>query len=197
MSNLFEAITNIQMQPSKSKSKSKTKTIKKSSCVGAGAFIYNPQNQSVLVVHGPIKWSLPKGHSEVGELSHQVAEREIFEETSLQLKLTPEWRSKKIKKYVYYYVVLENATDLHLVALDQHEIKDLKWCTYQELLLLDCNKQLKYFRDNWLATIEILTLNQSTLTYCGTTPTPEECQEQINRIMSKIRINYHDAIPSD
>lgn len=144
---------------------------KKRACdvVGAGAVIMDVNMNKLLVVRGPEKWSLPKGHLEPGEEPHEGAMREIFEETSLQIEITSTYKSKKVRKYIYYYLILQNATQLELTPLDGNEVSEVKWCTREELIAMDCNKQLKYFVDKWK-----LMIRHGAVSVIGTVPNPTE-----------------------
>jgi ADP-ribose pyrophosphatase YjhB (NUDIX family) len=164
---------------------SKVKLTSKPKCIGAGAFILNLLTLEVLVVRGPVKWSLPKGHLEPGEEPSEGSEREIFEETSLKIKIGREARSKKIRKYIYYYIILDNAKELELTPLDVNEVQELKWCTQEDLKKLDCNKQLKYFIDNWSQIIKIFVENQEELTQTGQTPSFDEKTQLIAQIKNE------------
>jgi ADP-ribose pyrophosphatase YjhB (NUDIX family) len=116
---------------------------------GAGAIIYDPINNKILVVKGPIKWSLPKGHRELGEEIHETAAREVLEETSIKIDLKSNGKSKRIMKCIYYLVVIENGEKLVLRPIDTHEINIVRWCTKDQIMRLDCNKQLKYCLKKW------------------------------------------------
>ena len=163
--------------------------------VGAGGLILDLVNQTVLVVRGPIKWSLPKGHLEPGEAPHQAAMREIFEETSLQIEIQPQCRFKKIRKYLYYYIVLDHADQLPLAALDQAEISEVRWCTHAELLQLDCNRQLKYFIDKWQVIVRMCAEQQDSLLLKGTVPSTEERQQLLATVFKNRPVQ--DETPSD
>jgi 8-oxo-dGTP pyrophosphatase MutT (NUDIX family) len=136
--------------------------------VGAGCLILDKQTNRILVVKGPEKWSLPKGHIDPGELPHETAERETYEETSLVIQLTKDHKSKKLKKYLYYYVILDNANMLTFTPIDICEVSEAKWCTCSELKNLDCNQQLKYFIQRWSNTIKYLYDNEKLFTLSGT-----------------------------
>lgn len=184
--NLATLVGQIQRQSSiGSQIYSKAKSEIKPKCIGAGAFILNLVTLEVLVVRGPVKWSLPKGHLEPGEEPCEGAEREIFEETSLQIKIGPETRSKKIRKYIYYYIILENANQIELTPLDIREVQELRWCSHDDLKKLDCNKQLKYFIDSWSQIIKVLVENQNELTQTGQTPSLEERLGLIEQIKNE------------
>lgn len=147
---------------------------KERNIVGAGGVILDISCNKLLVVKGPEKWSLPKGHLEPGEEPYEGAMREIFEETSLQVELNGRMRSKKLRKYIYYYIILENAHQLQLNAIDTNEISEVKWCSYSDLLKLNSNKQLKYFIDKWKTIIKVFYDNQRSLTMKGSVPDQEQ-----------------------
>jgi ADP-ribose pyrophosphatase YjhB (NUDIX family) len=156
----------------------------KQNFIGAGGLILDLSTNKILVVKGPDKWSLPKGHLEPGENPHEGAMREIFEETSLQIEIDPQCRSQKLKKYIYYYIILDEAQKLTLVALDQREISEVKWCSYEDLLGMDCNRQLQYFIERWKKIIKVFHDHQQTLLLKGTVPSTQE-REQIQLDMAK------------
>jgi len=150
--------------------------------MGAGGLILDPALQRILVVKG-FKWSLPKGHLEHGETVKRGAEREIFEETSLRIKLSPMCRSRKIRHYVYFYMILSNADDLDLAPLDEQEIKEIKWCSHEELRQMDCNKQLRYFVDNWSLVQKSFIEHYAELSLTATVPTSAE-REHLRQILT-------------
>src|SRR5580700_4999720 len=89
--------------------------------IGAGGVIFDLATDRLLVVKGTAKWSLPKGHLDHGEQPNETAMREIFEETSLKVTINPDLRSKKLRKYLYYFMILENAGQFVLAPLDLQE----------------------------------------------------------------------------
>lgn len=117
--------------------------------IGAGGLIYDTINDKILVVKGMEKWSLPKGHKDNGEEPYETAMREIFEETSIKVELTPKCRSKRILKCIYYFIIIENGEQLPLRPIDTNEVNCIQWCTKQQLMSFDCNKQLRYFVKKW------------------------------------------------
>lgn len=123
--------------------------------LGAGAFILD-QNNRLLVVKGPVKWSLPKGHISDGEQPHETAMREIFEETSLQIIIKPRHRAKIVRQCVYYYVLLTNVDQIKVRPLDINEISEVRWCHYHDLTHLDCNVSLRYFITYWPLIMQLL-----------------------------------------
>jgi len=94
-------------------------------------------------------WSFPKGHAEKEEKPIQTAERELFEETGLQVKryvndsMHQETYIFKhqdilIKKEVGYFTALVEGE----VIVQEEEIKNWQW-----LSLVDCLRVLS-FREN-------------------------------------------------
>ena len=130
-----------------------SKLIAKHTYIGAGGLIFDLATERILVVCGPIKWSLPKGHSEIGEKSNETAMREIYEETGLTFDIDCSHYSKKIRKYIYYYIVIRDTKDMILNPIDTCEVSVAKWCTITELRKMSndriTNRQLDYFIDKW------------------------------------------------
>jgi 8-oxo-dGTP pyrophosphatase MutT (NUDIX family) len=115
----------------------------------AGGIIYDLDTGRILVVKGYEKWSLPKGHREVGEAPHETAMREIYEETSLKVAITPRSRSKRILKCIYYPIMVHHGSQLSVAPIDTHEVSDVRWCSFQDLLQIPCNKQLRFLINHW------------------------------------------------
>lgn len=126
-----------------------SKLIAKKTYIGAGALIFDISTERILVVHGPVKWSLPKGHAESGEKSHETAMREIYEETGLRFRIDCSQYSKKIRKYIYYYISVKDTKNLVLSPVDTTEVSEAKWCSIEELITMQTNRQLDYFINRW------------------------------------------------
>lgn len=135
--------------------KRRDRNVKNNELTGAGCLIFNLKTNRLLVVRGPEKWSLPKGHMEGNELPHQTAMRETYEETSLVINLLKTHKSKKLKKYLYYYVLIDEEPPI-LSPIDKNEVFEVKWCDLNELQNLDCNQQLKYFIQRWTQIINTM-----------------------------------------
>ncbi len=76
-------------------------------------------------------FSFPKGHVESGETEVETAEREVFEETSVKIKIKDNFRSHVyynprpgVKKEVVYFVA---ETDVSETKPQEGEINDVKW----------------------------------------------------------------------
>jgi ADP-ribose pyrophosphatase YjhB (NUDIX family) len=139
----------------------------------AGGIIYDPINDKLLVVKGPIKWSLPKGHREPTEHIHETAMREIFEETSIKVDLNNKSKYKKILKCIYYFIIFENGEKNHLTWIDHTEISEIKWFTIYELYHMNCNRQLNYLINRWKHIKHIFTKLYDQLMYHITLYPPE------------------------
>jgi ADP-ribose pyrophosphatase YjhB (NUDIX family) len=119
--------------------------------MSAGGIIYDSINDKLLVVQGCEKLSFPKGHKKSGEVTHDTAMREIFEETSIKLQLTQFNCSKKIAGCVYFFIILDNGEQFTLSPIDTKEVIAIKWVTRQQLLesISQCNRQLRLFIEKW------------------------------------------------
>ena len=107
------------------------------------------QNDKVLLIlqQNDAYWGFPKGHVENGETEIQTAKREVKEEVGLDVKID------ESKRYVTNYIVrdeidktsvfyIATATGGELVKQDS-EIKEIKWCTFEEALNLITFDNLK------------------------------------------------------
>lgn len=100
-------------------------------------------------------WSFPKGHEEEGENPKKVALRELYEEAGITdiklLDLTPiheeyeiEKDGEKRLKYNDYFIGFVKNKD---VSIDNNEIGEYKWVTYEEgLNILQYKERLGVFQ---------------------------------------------------
>lgn len=90
--------------------------------------------QVLLVQHHAGYWGFPKGHAENGESPHQSAERELKEETGLDVyrilfptPLTENYSFEKggipISKTVYYFIALVTGS----IVNQEEEIQESAW----------------------------------------------------------------------
>jgi ADP-ribose pyrophosphatase YjhB (NUDIX family) len=89
--------------------------------------------------HGRIRWTMPKGHIEIGEEAQQTAVREIAEETGIYgevlaaLGVTNYWfraQDRIVHKTVRHYLL--RFVDGELCA-DDHEVAEVAWVPLDEL----------------------------------------------------------------
>ena len=116
---------------------------------GVGGIIIDSRSNKLLVVKGPIKWSLPKGHLEDNESWIECAKREIKEETNITVNITACNRSINIKKCVYYIVVIDDRFREDVKSNDPEEIQDIQWMSIQQLKKLEANRQLEHVISRW------------------------------------------------
>jgi len=83
-------------------------------------------------------WGFPKGHIEKDETPQQTAEREVLEETGLQIEIVPEFESKseymiqnKVEKCVTIFLAKTAQTT---TTIQHEEIGDYAWLDYAKAL---------------------------------------------------------------
>lgn len=89
---------------------------------------------------GRIRWSLPKGHIEVGERAEETVVREIAEETGIRADVLTAlgsieyWfraEAHMVHKTVHHYLL--RFRDGELTAADDHEVTHVAWIPIDEL----------------------------------------------------------------
>jgi 8-oxo-dGTP pyrophosphatase MutT (NUDIX family) len=101
--------------------------------------LWSKQWQVLLVQHHSGYWAFPKGHQELGETPLETAERELFEETGLNVEtyLSTEAYSEHyffrhhqelINKKVDYFIAKVSGK----VVLQQEEIQACQWLPLNE-----------------------------------------------------------------
>lgn len=90
--------------------------------------------------------SFPKGHMEAGELESQTAEREVFEETGIRIKVDRRYRAENrynIRSDIQKLVVIFAAVTTQKEIIPQpEEIAEANWFPLEE-----AHKRLTYERD--------------------------------------------------
>lgn len=107
------------------------------------------ENNKVLLIlqQNDAYWGFPKGHVENGETETQTAKREVKEEVGLDVKID------ESKRYVTNYIVRDeiDKTSVFYIATpiggkiqkQDSEVKEVKWCTFEEALNLITFDNLK------------------------------------------------------
>jgi 8-oxo-dGTP pyrophosphatase MutT (NUDIX family) len=96
----------------------------------SGAYIIDPINKKILIIisnSDPIKIGIPKGAIENNEKLYECAEREIREETGLEIKIKNKKKTKKIYDGVYFFVFINNGSNKFIPNpnnLNKREIKE-------------------------------------------------------------------------
>lgn len=120
--------------------------------------------QVLLVRHHAGHWAFPKGHAENGESPHQSAERELKEETSLDIcrvlsptPLTENYSFDKgggpVSKTVYYFIALVTGS----IVNQEEEIQDSAWLSLpaaSERVTFKEGKQLIAYVAEFLKTVD-------------------------------------------
>lgn len=111
---------------------------------------FHGNTELLLVKHvGGGHWSFPKGHVEAGETEAQTAEREIKEETGLDVIIDTTFRKtvtyspkKDTQKDVVYFIAKAKNFDF---SAQEEEISEIRWVELSravQLLSYDNDKQL-------------------------------------------------------
>ena len=93
------------------------------------------------------KWNLPAGHLEVNESLFDGAKREIYEETGCKVELTGLLQiSHRVfeDKIFVGFMFSTKLTDEH-ISIDNNEILNAKWFSYNELLNMKDDLRLYYW----------------------------------------------------
>lgn len=105
-------------------------------CQTAAAFIIH-ENKVLLVNHKKLGfWLAPGGHLDPGELPHQAAERECFEETGIRVQAVDAYRSLDSKQYDSQnaqYLPAPFAVSLHWVSEANYQARIQDPTHYQPL----------------------------------------------------------------
>lgn len=111
----------------------------------AGAFIYDPRTQRILLVQSRgDKWGAPKGSMEDTDTSiHACAIREVYEETGIRLDRSQLNRMYRIDKTVYFYIELDQqAVGFDICTMHDNDATGITWIRPQCLAELHRNGQL-------------------------------------------------------
>ena len=107
------------------------------------------ENNKVLLIlqQNDVYWGFPKGHMENEETEIETAKREVKEEVGLDVKIDEN------KRYVANYIVRDeiDKTSVFYIATpiggkiqkQDSEVKEVKWCTFEEALELITFDNLK------------------------------------------------------
>lgn len=110
-------------------------------------------NKKILIIRqNDGNWYIPKGHVEGDESEEETAIREVREETGIHIKIVPGFRnvinympvdnvSKDVVFFIGKYV---SGTE----KIQEEELLELKWCTYDEAVELLTYKQNKEVLEN-------------------------------------------------
>lgn len=110
-------------------------------------------NKKILIIRqNDGNWYIPKGHVEGSESEEETAIREVREETGIHIKIVPGFRNvinympaDNISKDVVFFIgKYVSGTE----KIQEEELLELKWCTYDEAVELLTYKQNKEVLEN-------------------------------------------------
>jgi 8-oxo-dGTP pyrophosphatase MutT (NUDIX family) len=95
----------------------------------AGAIIFDSKKEYILLIKGNYskKWGVPKGTAEFEESMYVTANREVYEETGIQLGIDKYEIPVKFGRYYLYVTRLDMQTHEKPTPIDIHEIADIEW----------------------------------------------------------------------
>ena len=112
----------------------------------AGAIIFNRNFDKVLLVknRNSQKWGFPKGSSKQKENYIQCANREVMEETNINLSDNGNvFSSIKLSHYIYLLGYLKESVEYKIN--DWKELDSIKFVKINDISLLNANSSLKQF----------------------------------------------------
>lgn len=141
---------------------------RRGNCCKAGAFIYDPEEDRVLIVQSRgLLWGCPKGTLEIdkNETSLTCAIREIKEETGIDVQPTDFTRAVKIKnKAMYYYTEIKTHEVFIQTDYEDNDANGITWikidclndCINSGMISLNQHAKLvfKKFMDRVFPTVE-------------------------------------------
>ncbi|MBR3256681.1 NUDIX domain-containing protein [Candidatus Saccharibacteria bacterium] len=91
------------------------------------------------------KWNLPAGHLDIGETLLDAAKREAREESGLETELTGicQIGNRKMEDQVFVTVIFTAKETGGEAVADGDEIMDVKWFSYDEILKLKENDEIR------------------------------------------------------
>ncbi len=110
-----------------------------------GCICVAPNNKVLLVQgrHGSKKWSFPKGHREIDDITPlQCALRELKEETGLTLR-EDFIGTKRFRAGEYFLFLLP--AEFTAIPQDRNEIACAKWFTVEEMMNINKNVDVSLF----------------------------------------------------
>jgi len=113
----------------------------------ASAFVIDEENRLLCIYHNKFEcWLQPGGHIEENESAKETAVREVLEETGIQIQIVSE-EPMIIKEYHTKLGIQVDsqflAIPLNLDIHHNHESKEAKWLTSEEIKQLDTVSDLE------------------------------------------------------
>lgn len=126
----------------------------------AGVIIFNKDKSKLLCVlnnYHPTKskWGFPKGHLEKNETRSICAQRELKEETGVDLEIFENDPYIKINNSIYYIYCIDDNIFSNCVPIDKNEIRDIKFIDINKIKNFQINKELRIAISNKLSTCKL------------------------------------------
>lgn len=128
-----------------------------------GAIIYRTDNLKLyylVLQHFEGHWSFSKGHVEKSETEVETTQREILEETGLEVSIDKNFRlvniyspAINIMKEVIYFIAESSKS---IIQLQTDELKSMKWCLFNEayqLITFDSDKEILNKANEYILTL--------------------------------------------
>ena len=134
---------------------------------GGGVILTNSKGQYLLVkgVYTSV-WSFPKGHLEKVETYLECAVRECKEETGVSISdyvlINKPIRLSKRNYWYWEGIIFNDKVELNY---DKKEATDAGWFSYYEIMLLNCNCEVRSYFENIYNTEHIIAFNNSLINY--------------------------------
>lgn len=123
--------------------------------LGADVWIINNEDKILIQKRSPNKklqpnvWAMTGGSTKKGETTVETIEREILEELGIKLninnlKLITSYKIEEL--WIYQYIIRQDI-DLKEVVMQEDEVSEVKWATYEEIE--DLSKNNMFMKDRW------------------------------------------------
>lgn len=123
--------------------------------LGADVWIKNSENKILIQKRSPQKrlepnvWAMTGGSAIKGETSIETIERETFEELGIKInvkeaKILTRFKTGNVWIYTFF---LKQDIDLDKVIMQEEEVCDVKWATYEEIE--EIYQQGQFIKNRW------------------------------------------------
>ena len=123
--------------------------------VGADVWIINSENEILIQKRSskkrlePNKWAMTGGSTKKGETTIETIERETLEELGIkinknELELITSYKTGTV--WIYQYIIRKNV-NLNEIVMQEDEVSEVKWVTYEEIE--DLLKNDKFMNNRW------------------------------------------------
>lgn len=123
--------------------------------VGADVWIINSENKILIQKRSskkrlePNKWAMTGGSTKKGETTIETIERETLEELGVklnknELELITSYKTGTV--WIYQYIIRQDI-DLKDIIMQEDEVSEVKWVTYEKIENLFRNNQ--FMKNRW------------------------------------------------